>query len=39
MALGIPIDMVEKMHEDLEKSFIIKRPNVAYPQIRENIRS
>ena len=38
MALGIPIDMAEKMHEDLEKSFIIKRPNVAYPNVRENIR-
>ncbi|WP_431063165.1 DUF169 domain-containing protein [Methanobacterium sp.] len=37
MAIGIPIDIAVKMHDDLEKSFVIKKPEVAYPQIRENI--
>lgn len=37
MAIAIPIDIAVKMHEDLETSFAIKRPEVAYPQIRDNI--
>lgn len=37
MAIGIPIDIAIKMHEDLENSFIIKRPNSAYPKIRDKI--
>ncbi len=38
MAMGIPIDIAIKMDEDLEKSFIIKRPDVAYPKVRYEIK-
>ncbi len=38
MALGIPIDIAEKMHEDYENSFAAKRPEVANPKIRDNIK-
>ncbi len=37
MAIGIPIEIAMKMHQDLENSFAIKRPEVAYPKIRDNI--
>lgn len=37
MAIGIPLDTAIKMHEDLDRSFISKRPQVAYPKIREKI--
>jgi len=37
LALGIPINMAKKMHEDIENSFITKRPHVAYPEKREII--
>jgi hypothetical protein len=36
--MGIPIDIAIKMDEDLEKSFIIKRPDVAYPKVRYEIK-
>jgi Uncharacterised ArCR, COG2043 len=38
MAIGIPTSIAIKMAEDLEKSFIIKRPDVAYPKIRDEIK-
>lgn len=38
MAIGIPIKIAMKMDEDLEKSFIIKRPDVAYPKVRCEIK-
>lgn len=38
MAIGIPLGMAVKMHEDLEDSFIIKQPHVAYPETRDKIR-
>lgn len=38
MALSIPIDMASTMHEDLDNSFIIKRPEVAYPPEREDVK-
>ena len=38
MAIGIPKSIAIKMDEDLEESFIIKRPDVAYPKIREEIK-
>ncbi len=34
MAIAIPIDMAKKMKDDLENSFVVKRPIVAYPEIR-----
>jgi len=37
MAIGIPIDIAVKMHEDLKDSFAVKRPEVAYPKTRDNI--
>jgi Uncharacterised ArCR, COG2043 len=37
MALGIPIDMARDMCNDLADSFAVKRPQVAYPDIRNNI--
>jgi hypothetical protein len=37
MAIGVPLQVAEKMHEDLEDSFAIKRPDVANPKIRDNI--
>jgi hypothetical protein len=38
MAMGIPINIAMKMDEDLEKSFIIKRHDVAYPKVRCEIK-
>lgn len=38
MAIGIPTEMAVNMHKDLENSFIIKRPHVAYPKVRDEIR-
>lgn len=37
MAIGIPADIAAKMHGDIDDSFISKRPDVAYPEKRENI--
>lgn len=37
IALGIPFDMVLKMHDDVDNSFVEKRPHIAYPQERDNI--
>ena len=34
MAIGIPLDIAVNMHEDIEDSFISKRPHVAYPNDR-----
>ena len=34
MALGIPLEIAIKMHEDSENSFAVKRPDVASPKIR-----
>jgi hypothetical protein len=31
MALGIPADMAERMVKNLDASFIIRRPQVAFP--------
>ena len=38
MAMGIPIDIAIKMDEDLDESFIVKRPDVAYPKERCEIK-
>ncbi|MEM3564879.1 MAG: DUF169 domain-containing protein [Candidatus Jordarchaeaceae archaeon] len=37
MALGIPVQIARQMSQDLEESFIMKRPNTAYPEHREKI--
>ncbi|MFB0562804.1 MAG: DUF169 domain-containing protein [Candidatus Lokiarchaeia archaeon] len=37
MAIGIPIHIARNMSEDLEKSFIVKRPKVAYPEQRAEL--
>jgi hypothetical protein len=38
MALGIPIDMAVNMCRDFDDSFAIKRPEVAYPSTRTDIK-
>lgn len=38
MAIGIPIDIARRMHRDLDNSFASKRPGVAYPPSREDIK-
>lgn len=38
MALGIPLKIARGMCEDLEDSFAVKRPEVAYPEKRQDIR-
>ncbi len=38
MALGIPVGIARRMHHDLENSFASKRPGVAYPSSREDIK-
>ena len=37
LGLGIPIKMAVGMSEDLDCSFIVKRPQVAYPETREEL--
>jgi hypothetical protein len=37
LGLGIPIKLAVGMCEDLESSFIIKRPHVAYPEAKEGL--
>jgi len=37
MALGIPVQIARQMSQDLEESFIVKRPKTAYPDRREKI--
>ncbi|MGB9979423.1 DUF169 domain-containing protein [Methanobacterium sp.] len=37
MAIGIPLEIAEGMHEDLNNSFAVKRPEVASPKIRDKI--
>ncbi|WP_281774253.1 DUF169 domain-containing protein, partial [Methanobacterium formicicum] len=37
MALGIPLDLARLMYQDLEESFIVKNPDVAYPHEREDL--
>ncbi|WP_431061660.1 DUF169 domain-containing protein [Methanobacterium sp.] len=37
MAIGIPKSVAVRMHEDIDYSFIVKRPQVAYPTKREEI--
>ena len=38
LALGIPLNMAVKMHKDLNDSFAVKRPEIAYPKTRDKIR-
>jgi hypothetical protein len=38
MALGIPIKLAIGIYEDLDSSFVIKRPHIAYPDIKDNIK-
>ena len=38
LSLAIPIKIARRMAEDLEDSFITRRPNVAYPEQRLHIR-
>ncbi|HMK47042.1 MAG TPA: DUF169 domain-containing protein [Methanocella sp.] len=37
LGLGIPTKIAIAMCEDLDSSFIIRRPHVAYPEVRENL--
>ena len=37
MAVGIPLKIAARMHEDLKNSFASKRPEVASPKIREKL--
>jgi hypothetical protein len=37
MAIGIPFEIAARMHQDLEDSFAVKRPEVAFPKIRDDI--
>jgi len=37
MALGIPLNMARDMCQDLEESFAVKRPEVAYPLERKDV--
>jgi hypothetical protein len=37
MSLGIPVKLAIAMCEDLDGSFIIRRPHVAYPEAREDL--
>jgi hypothetical protein len=39
LSLAIPINVARRMADDLENSFIAKRPTVAYPEQRVEIRS
>jgi hypothetical protein len=39
LSLAIPIKIARRMADDLENSFIAKRPTVAYPERRVEIRS
>ncbi len=39
MSIGIPLKIAEGMHEDLNNSFAVKRPEVASPQTRDKIIS
>jgi hypothetical protein len=36
LSLGIPIEIAEHMANDVENSFIVKRPEVAYPSKRKS---
>ncbi len=38
MSLGIPISVARRMSEDLDDSFIIKRPKIAYPDHRIELK-
>lgn len=35
LGIGIPAELAVAMGEDLDSSFIVKRPHVAYPEARE----
>jgi hypothetical protein len=37
MALGIPMKLAMGIHEDLDNSFVVKRPHVAYPEAHGDI--
>ena len=37
LSLAIPVKIARRMAEDLESSFIIKRPSVAYPEHRAKV--
>lgn len=37
LAFGIPIDIAHRMSRDLEESFIVKRPHIAYPNKRTKL--
>ncbi|HEX3014625.1 MAG TPA: DUF169 domain-containing protein, partial [Methanobacterium sp.] len=39
MAIGIPLKIATRMHEDLNNSFAARRPEVASPKIRDKIIS
>jgi hypothetical protein len=39
LSLAIPIKIARRMADDLEGSFIAKRPSVAYPEKRVQIPS
>jgi len=37
MSISIPVKLAKGMTEDLDSSFIIRRPHVAYPEAREDL--
>jgi hypothetical protein len=37
MALGIPMKLAMGIYEDLDSSFVVKRPHVAYPEAHGDI--
>jgi len=37
LSIAIPVNMARRMADDLESSFIIRRPNVAYPEQRVEV--
>jgi len=38
MAIGIPVDMAERMEKNLDASFIIRRPQVAFPNHEKQLK-
>lgn len=38
MAIGIPVDMAERMEKNIDASFIIRRPQVAFPNHEKQLK-
>jgi len=37
LAIGIPLEIAIHIHEDVNNSFVVKRPEVAFPKIRDKM--